>query len=306
MIIPPGAEYLSDPVAFPLLPLTDLAVSIHVSTGPGQQTGHPGSRETTYYAHGDFTAAADLPAAHKVDHWYLLSDVDIRASAHSYSVVVLGDSITDGHAATTNGNDRWTDVLAQRLQADRHKQRVGVLNEGIGGNHLLSDGLGPNALARFDRDVLAQSGVRYFIVLEGANDLGGLGRSASHTQADWDALVQQITGAYQQMLLRAHAHGLTVYGATIMPYSGSDYYHADAASERSRQQINTWIRTPGHFDAVIDFDKLMANPAHPKQLLPCLRFRRPPASRPHRLPRHGPVHRPLLLQVTNDDGLKQD
>ena len=169
--------------------------------------------------------------------------------------------------------DRWTDVFAQRMQAVHGRARpglriAGVLNEGIGGNHLLSDGLGPDALARFDRDVLAQSGARYLIVLEGVNDLGGLGRSASHTQADWDALVQQITGAYRQMVLRAHAHGLRVYGATVMPYTGSDYYRADAASERSRQLVNSWIRTPGHFDAVIDFDKVMADPANPQQLLP--------------------------------------
>jgi lysophospholipase L1-like esterase len=239
---------------------------MHLEADPGQQTGHPGSRETTFYAHGDLTASHDIPAASRVDHWYMLSGVDTQAAPGAYSIVALGDSITDGHGATTNGNDRWTDVLAQRLQATAG--RPGVLNEGIGGNHLLTDGLGPNVLARFDRDVPAQTGVRYLIVLEGINDLGGLERIPGATQAAHDELVRRMIGAYQQIITRSHAHGIRVYGATVMPDGGSDYYHPDALSEQDRQRVNAWIREPGHFDGLIDFDKTTADPRNPRKLQP--------------------------------------
>jgi lysophospholipase L1-like esterase len=181
---------------------------------------------------------------------------------------VLGDSITDGHGATTNGNDRWTDVLAARLQASPGTRGLGVSNQGIGGNHLLTDGLGPNALARFDRDVLATAGVRWVIVFEGVNDLGGLARNGEVTPADHAALVQRVLAAYEQMILRAHAHGLRVIGATITPYVGSDYYHPGALSEADRQAVNVWIRAAGHFDAVIDFDAVVRDPEHLDRLLP--------------------------------------
>jgi lysophospholipase L1-like esterase len=268
VLIPPAAEYLSDPVAFPLAPLSDLTISMHVEAEPGQQTGHPGSRQTSFYTHGDLTSAANLPSSQKVEHWYFLSGVDVQSAPGAFSIVTLGDSITDGAATTLNGNDRWPDVLAQRLQANRSTRNVGVLNQGIGGNHLLTDGLGPNALARFDRDVLAQPGVRYLIVLEGINDTGALSRTDNATQSMHDQLVHRLIGSYQQIIARAHAHGIKVYGATVTPDTGSGYYHPDAASDNDRQQLNTWIRQPGHFDAVIDFDKLTADPANPKQLLP--------------------------------------
>lgn len=269
--IPPAAEYVSDPVAYPVAALSDLTVSMHMESAPGQETGHPGSRQTTFYAHGDLTGAADMPGASKVEHWYMLSGVDVQAAPgapSAYSIVALGNSITDGHATTTNGNDRWTDVLAQRLQANPGTRDAGVLNQGIGGNHLLTDGLGPNVLARLDRDVLAQAGVRYVIVLEGINDLGGLSRTPNSTPEMHEQLVHRMIGAYQQIVARAHAHGLKVYGATVMADGGSDYYHPDAASEQDRAQVNAWIREPGHFDAVVDLDKVTADPANPLHLLP--------------------------------------
>ena len=268
VIIPPGAEYVSDPIAYPLAALSDLTVSMHLVEEPGQQTGHPGSRQTTFYAHGDLTGAMDMPLAKKVEHWYMLSGVDVQAAPGAYSIVALGDSITDGHATTTNANDRWTDVLAQRLQANFRTRNVGVLNEGIGGNHLLIDGLGPNALARFDRDVLAQPGVRYLILLEGINDLGHVGRMENATQQAHDQLVHAVIGAYKQIITRAHTHGVKVYGATVMADQGSGYYHPDAASEQDREQLNAWIRKPGHFDNVIDFDRATADPKSPRRLLP--------------------------------------
>jgi lysophospholipase L1-like esterase len=270
--IPPGAEFISDPLEFPVAPLSDLAVTFHLDSPPDTETGHPGSRATSYYVHGDFVAAATLTEPKHVDHWYQISEIDVasdsKAKVPLAAVVALGDSITDGHGATTNGNDRWTDVLAQRLQASPKTRNIGVSNQGIGGNHLLTDGLGPNALARFDRDVLAPAGVQWVIVFEGVNDLGGLARTGEVPPAEHAALVQRVLAAYQQLITRAHAHGLRAYGVTITPYVGSAYYHPGPQSESDRQAVNQWIRASGHFDAVIDFDAVVRDPQHPDQLLP--------------------------------------
>jgi len=265
--VPAGAEFISDPLDYPMAHLSNLAISFHFNQAPAQQTGHPGSRATSYLAHGDLASAPDLPDAKKIDHWYQLSGVDVAASPDAASIVALGDSITDGHGATTNGNDRWTDVLARRLQKTPTTQSYGVLNQGIGGNHVLTDGLGPNALARFDRDVLAQAGVRYLIVFEGVNDLGGLTRTREAAPAEHAALVQQIIAAYEQMIARAHTHNVMAIGATITPYMGSSFYHPDSANETDRKALNDWIRTPGHFDAFLDFDQVTRDPAHPDRLL---------------------------------------
>jgi lysophospholipase L1-like esterase len=266
--IPPGAEIVSDPLDYVVAPLSDVAVTFHVDAPPATETGHPGSRATSYYAHGDQVSAPALTDAKHVDHWYQISEIDVQCGAGAATLVALGDSITDGHGATTNGNDRWTDVLAQRLQSSPQTRAVGVSNQGIGGNHLLTDGLGPNVLARFDRDVLAPAGVRWVIVFEGVNDLGGLARKGEVSPAEHQALVERVIAAYQQIVARAHAHGLRVYGATITPYTGSAYYHPGPLSEADRQTVNRWIRAVGHFDAVIDFDAVVRDPQHPDQLLP--------------------------------------
>jgi lysophospholipase L1-like esterase len=268
VMIPAGAEYLSDAVAFQAAALSSLAISIHFDQPPTGETGHPGSRATSYVAHGDLVSAVSLPDAKTVEHWYQVSGVDVTSPVQAGAVVTLGDSITDGHGATTNENDRWPDVLAARIEAEKSARTVGVLNEGIGGNRLLLDGLGPNALARFDRDVLAQTGVRAVIVLEGVNDLGTLTRDHDVSSEEHAALVRKIEGAYSQMIERAHAHGIRVIGATILPYGGSQYYHPGPEGEADRQAINAWIRQPRHFDAVVDFDKLTRDPAHPDHLLP--------------------------------------
>jgi lysophospholipase L1-like esterase len=267
-MIPPGAELVSDPVEYPVAPLSDLAVTFHLQLPPTRETGHPGSRATSYYVHGDVAAAATLTEPKHVDHWYQVSAIDLQASPNASAVVALGDSITDGHGATTNGNDRWTDELAKALQGTAATHDIGVSNQGIGGNHVLTDGLGPNALARFDRDVLAPAGVRWVIVFEGVNDLGGLARNGEVSPAEHAALVERVLAAYQQIIVRAHAHGLRVFGATITPYTGSAYYHPGPLSETDRQTVNRWIRTPGNFDAVIDFDAVVRDPQHPDQLLP--------------------------------------
>ena len=268
VVVPAGAEYISDPIDYPVAPLSNVAITFYIEEAPAGETGHPGSRATSYYVHGNMVAAPDLPEAKRVEHWYQISGIDVTAPSNSAAIVVLGDSITDGHGATTNGNDRWTDVLAERLQASPKLRDLSVLNQGIGGNHLLTDGLGPNALARFDRDVLAQPGVRYVIVLEGVNDLGGLTRDRDVSPEAHAALVQRIIGAYEQMIVRAHASGIRIYGATVMPFVGSEYYHPPPSTDADRQKINAWIRAPGHFDAVIDFDKVTRDPQHPDALLP--------------------------------------
>ena len=266
--VPPGAEFISDPLEYAVPALSDLAVTFHLDAPPARETGHPGSRATSYYVHGDAVSAAKLIEPGHVDHWYQISEIDVEASPRAASVVALGDSITDGHGATTNGNDRWTDVLAERLQGSRKTRNIGVSNQGIGGNHLLTDGLGPNVLARFDHDVLAPAGVRSVIVFEGVNDLGGLARDGEVSPAEHAALVSRVLAAYQQIVVRAHAHGLRVYGATITPYVGSNYYHPGPLSEADRQAVNQWIRAAGHFDAVVDFDSVLRDPAHPDRLLP--------------------------------------
>jgi lysophospholipase L1-like esterase len=266
--IPAGAEFISDPIAFTLPALSDLAVSFHLDAPPSRETSHPGSRATSWYVHGDAVSSRTLLTPSKVDHWFQLSEIDVEAPPSAASIVALGDSITDGHAATTNGNNRWTDVLASRLQHSPITRTIGISNQGIGGNHLLTDGLGPNALARFDRDVLAPAGVRWVILLEGVNDLGGLTRDAEVSADKHAALVQRILAAYQQIITRAHIHGLRVFAATITPYVGSDYYHPGPLSEADRQAINAWIRTSAHFDAVIDFDQVVRDPLHPDRLLP--------------------------------------
>jgi lysophospholipase L1-like esterase len=268
LIIPAHAEYLSDPVSFPADALSDVAITLHVDVAPAAQTGHPGSRTTTYFKRGNLTSATELPGAKTVEHWYFIAGIDVDAPPDAEAVVVVGDSITDGRGSTTNGNDRWTDVLARRLQARPDSRKIAVLNHGIGGNRLLTDGLGPNALSRFDHDVIAQPGVRYLVVLEGINDIGMLTRGGAVPRAEHDQLVQQMIGAYQQMIARARTHGIKVIGATIMPFAGTEVYHPGPASEADRQAVNQWIRAPGHFDAVIDFDKITRNPEHPERLAP--------------------------------------
>jgi lysophospholipase L1-like esterase len=252
--IPTGAPMVSDPVDFDLPPLSNLAVTIHIKDPTRAITGHPGARCTSYLERGDVVTEPDLPKSAGTLHWYYLCGVDIEVSnADISAVAVLGDSITDGRGSPTDGNGRWTDHLARRLQKSEWAGRIGVLNHGLGGNRMLKDGLGPSALARLDRDVLAQPGVRWLIVLEGINDLG----TRSTTARD-------LIGAFGQIILRAHARGIKVYGGTILACEGSSYFSAGLEAER--QEVNAWIRKSGRFDAVIDFDAAMRDPQRPSRL----------------------------------------
>jgi len=265
--IPAGADYVSDPVAFDASAGSDLAVSMHFDHAPAQQTSHPGSRSTSYLVHGDQVSAPDLPEAQTFDHWFNLSGVEIPMTRPDESVVVtLGDSITDGHGATTNGNDRWPDDLARRLMEAGLPRSV--LNRGIGGGRILLDGLGPNALARFDRDVLAEPGVRTLIILEGINDIGTFDHAGTLPPAAHAHLVADMTAGYAQMVMRAHSAGMKVYGATLTPFADNPTYNPHPLSEADRVAINDWIRAPGHFDAVIDFDKAIRDPASPNHMTP--------------------------------------
>jgi lysophospholipase L1-like esterase len=269
--IPAGADCYSDPVAFDAPALSDIAITLYLEVPPDRETSHPGSRQTSFLVHGNHVADATLADATSVAHWFLISGVDVRQStggAGGAAIVALGDSITDGHATADNSDTRWPDDLARRLQSSPATRDLSVLNVGTGGNRLLLDGSGPNALARFDRDVLAQTGVRYVILLEGINDLGTATRLAPISAAQHTLLVHQMIGAYEQIILRGHAHGITVIGGTITPDGGSDYYHPSAVNEADRQAVNAWIRQPGHFDAVIDFDHVVRDRKHPDRLLP--------------------------------------
>ncbi len=260
--IPAGAEYVSDPVGLAVPAGTDIAISLHFGAAPAQQTSHPGSRTTSFLLHGDHVSDPALPGATAFDHWFNIAGIDVMADAGA--VVVLGDSITDGRGSTTNGNDRWTDALARRF-ADAHAP-VAVLNHGIGGGHVLLDGLGPNAMARFDRDVLAQPGVRWLIVFEAINDIGTFDPDGTKPRAAHDGLVAGLTTAYAQMIEKAHAAGIRVYGATVTPFMDCAPYRPRPVSEADRMAVNAWIR--GHFDAVIDFDATVRDPARPDHLLP--------------------------------------
>jgi len=179
-------------------------------------------------------------------------------------VVTLGDSITDGRGSTTNENDRWPNLLSRRLLAEPSTAQVAVLNQGAGGNRILRDGLGPNMLARFERDVLAIPRVRWLIVLAGINDIGtGL---AARSAGEPAATAEDLIAAYRQMIVRAHDHRIAVYAATILPFEGAAYF--SEAGEADRQTINAWMRSSGEFDAVIDFDVITRDPSAPRRLSP--------------------------------------
>ena len=262
--IQPGAQWISDSVDWRVPPLAQLAVTMHTTGAPSDVTGHPGSRTTSYF---DYEGAAlDAPAltgSTTVDHWYFVSGVDVRTSAaDAAAIAILGDSITDGRGSTTNGNDRWPDRLSQRLRANSATAHVAVLNQGIGGNRVLRDGLGPHMLARLDRDVLAQPGVQWLVILEGINDLGTAADARARGEAA--ATAADLIAAYDQVISRARDHGLEVYGATIMPY-GECFYYSEQG-EADRRAINDWIRNSGRFDAVIDFDAVVRDPADPRML----------------------------------------
>jgi len=260
VIIPQSASVLSDPVAMQVSALASLAVSVYLPQQRIDDTScHDLGMSTNYIAPGDETAAATLTGAQPIESWCFVKGIEIAAdSDHASAIVTLGDSITDGALSTKDTNRRWPDVLAERLQADKKTAHLSVLNEGISGNRLLHDRWGPNALSRFDRDVLGQDGVKYLIVLEGINDIG----NTAEPHERWDLIsTSDLLFALTQIVTRAHEHGIKVFGATLTPYQGAGYY--SDAGEKMRQDVNNWIRTSGMFDGVIDFDQVTRDPARP-------------------------------------------
>ena len=250
----PGVEVTSDPIAFHLTPRMTLAITIYYGQTSPSVTGHPGSRTTSYIIAGNTTTNTDFSGAVTTDHWYNIRGIDVVAPSDAGCVTILGNSITDGRGSTTNLQNRWPDMFSQALLRDSSTQHVGVLNEGIGGNCVLSGGLGPTGISRFYQDLINQSGVRWIIVFEGVNDIGGVFFSSSAT-----SVANNLISAYQTIIANAHARNIKIYGATITPFKGNSYYNQ--YSEQCRETVNQWIRTPGNFDACIDFDKVMRNPS---------------------------------------------
>ncbi|MDQ2833759.1 MAG: SGNH/GDSL hydrolase family protein [Acidobacteriota bacterium] len=262
--IPPGALVISDPAELKVPAFADLAISLFVPVQPMQQiSGHSYADQTSYVADGNVVALKTLAGPRTTTSWPFLKGVDVRASGNSASVVAFGDSITDGAASTRNANARWPDVLARRLQADKKTANLGVLNQGIGGNRVLHDRSGPSALARFDRDVLAQAGVKYLIIMEGINDIGN---ATSPSNPRDPITTEDLIAGLSQLATRAHTHGIRVFGATLTPYVGAGYQSPEG--ETIRQAVNNWIRTTSQFDGVIDFDKTTTDRTHPGMLLP--------------------------------------
>ncbi len=261
VVIPPGATVVSDEASVSLKPFADLAISIFVPAQPMRMVStHVFADQTSYRSDGDEVTKASLTAPQTIDSWPFLKGVAVKVPAEDAAVVCFGDSITDGAASTKNENQRWPDLLATRLAGNKGTKRLGVLNQGIGGNRILHDGFGPNALARFDRDVLAQPAAKYVVLLEGINDIGNAtGPNNPHDVVTADDLIQ----GFGILAARAHQRGLKVIGATITPFVGAGYQ--SDAGEAIRQAVNTWIRTTKDLDGVVDFDKATQDPAHPER-----------------------------------------
>jgi lysophospholipase L1-like esterase len=258
--IAPGVVLLSDPVELDVPPLTDLAVSLYLPGETGPPTTHATGLHNTYISkEGDLTAKPEIPDPLTTQSYYWLSGIDVAAGADAAVLVAFGDSITDGARSTAETNHSWPALLAARLVANKKTAHIAVANLGIGGNRVLRDGSGASALARFDRDVLSQPGVQWVTLLEGINDIGRMATvPAEAVTAD------ELIGGYKQFIAQAHAHGIQVIGCTLTPYEGAGYSREEG--EAIRVALNTWIRTSGAFDAVVDFEAATRDAANPKRI----------------------------------------
>ena len=249
-----GKMVASDAIDFKLRNRENVAITIHYGECDNKiVTGHPGSRTTSYLVEGN---GSDFSKAKKTNHWYTICGIDVVGNKNTSAVAILGNSITDGRGSTTNMQDRWPDNLSRALLDNAKTKDVAMLNLGIGGNCVLRGGLGPTGASRFTRDIMQQEGVKYVIIFEGINDLG----SCRNGEQTANALIE----AYKKMIVEAHAKGIKVYGGTITPFKGNKYHTPD--HEAARTKVNTWIRTSGAFDAVIDFDKMIRDSANPEAL----------------------------------------
>ena len=268
--LPAGAQTVSDPVSLKVSPLEDLAVSVYLPVATGPATYHSGAQQTNYVASGNHAGNVSAAAyTTTATSWYFLDGVDVSDAQAPGSIVAFGDSITDGAASQVGANDRWPNFLARRLDAALGANAPSVVDEGIGGNRVLNDSacFGVNALARFSRDVLSQTGVRDVILLEGINDIGfsqepNTGCFAPNTNVS----ATQIERGYEQIISQAHAAGLKIFGGTLTPFKGAAYW--SPAAEAKREAVNNWIRTSGAFDGVIDFAKAVQNTFDPLYMNP--------------------------------------
>ena len=251
--IPAKGMVTSDAVKFPIKDRQNVAITIHYGAVSPSVSGHPGSRTTSYLKEGNTT---DFTDAIRTDHWYNIQTLEVEASKKAGAVAILGNSITDGRGSTTNEQNRWADVLSRRLLANKATSRVGVLNMGIGGNCVLRGGLGPTGKDRYHRDLFGQEGVKWIILFEAVNDLG----------SSWNGVktAESIIDVYKEIIDEAHQKGIRVYGATITPFKGNNYYSAD--HEKGRSTLNEWIRTTELLDGVIDFDQAVRNPQDPEAM----------------------------------------
>ena len=267
--IPPGALAVSDTVDLTVPKLSDLAVTVFFPSDTGPLTMHATGLHPTYIVPGNEISEASLTDARTTNSWYFLSSVDVVAPQNDGLIVAFGDSITDGATSTNDANASWPSQLAARLLANSATANLAVVNQGISGNRVLREGAATNALARFDRDVLSQPGVKWVMILEGINDIGQGARANSTPENAVTA--QDLIGGMKQLIDRAHMRGVKVIGCTLTPYQGAAYYSDQG--EEIREAYNQWIKTGGAFDAVVDFDKATEDPANPKQIRPTFNIR---------------------------------
>ena len=266
--IPPGARVMSDPVELHVGAEQDLAVNLYAEAATGPATWHQLETKTSYVSSGDYTGDSSGDAfSTEVPHWFFLEGVEVLAPDADGAIVCLGDSITDGFGSTIDADATYPDVLAERVN-DHPGLRKSVLNAGISGNRVLNDSdvFGENALARFDRDVLTQTGVTDVILLEGINDIGFERTEGPEFRPTTSVTAAEIIDGYRQLIRRAHARGVRIFGGTLPPFKGADYYYE--AGEAKRQAVNEFIRTSGAFDGVIDFDEAIRDPNDPERMRP--------------------------------------
>jgi lysophospholipase L1-like esterase len=264
-VLAPGATAVSDPVDLEVPALSELAISVYVPGATSAPTYHAQGLHTTYISkQGDFTGQPELEDTVTTQSWYWLSTVYVLAPANASAVVAFGDSITDGTRSTPDTNNSWPSRLAQRLLGNPATATVAVVNQGVGGNRILRDVTGVNALGRFDEDVLSQPGVAWVILLEGINDIGrGTGPAADPADS---VVAEDLIAAIRQFVEQSHLHGIRVMGGTMTPYSGANYY--SEKGEAIRETVNQWILQKGSFDAVVDFNAAVRDPEHPLQFRP--------------------------------------
>jgi len=260
----PGALVISDPVELKTAALEELAVSVYLPSPVATTTRHELGLNTTYIVPGN-TVATAVPATSDSNRSYFwLTGIETAAPTNTATIVAFGDSITDGFATTADSHRAWPALLAKRLQDNQATSGLGVINMGISGNRVLRNNIGASALARFDRDVLARSGVAWIILMEGINDItwSALPGAPVNEQASAEAIIEGLS----QLVDRAHAHDIRVMGATLTPMEGLWLYNEE--TESMRQAVNAWIRTSGKYDAVVDFDAVTRDPGLPSQLQP--------------------------------------